>query len=133
MLSSPFSFNFYLSFSGPCPNLLKPLLSVLIFLLPHQVLLPRGLKGRIAILLLLLRLCSTDLITYTHTHTHSDERLSQVHSKQLRFFTNLLDNLSYCLTSALDASVMMKVRSEWSFYRHHLWTILHSKIPGTFF
>jgi len=56
---------FYLSFLGSCPSLTKPLLGVLIFLFPHQVLLPRGLKERVAILLLLLRLCSTVLITHT--------------------------------------------------------------------
>lgn len=60
-----FQFMFYLSFSASCPSPLKPLLGVLIFLLPHQVLLPRGLKGRVAMLVLLFKLCSTDLITHT--------------------------------------------------------------------
>lgn len=123
---------------GSCSCLIKPLPGILIFLLPHQVLLPMGLKGRVAMLLLLLTLCSTDLITHTVWQNILPSPFSQ-----LRFLSKLLDDLPYYLifffiffffiNSALDVSLMIKVRPEQNFSRQHLWTVLHNKIPRAVF
>lgn len=127
---------FIFPFQGFFPGLIKPLLDILIFLFPHQVLLPRGLKGRVAVLLLLVTLCSTDLITHTLCQKILPSPFSQV-----RFFSKFLDDLSYCLifffflskknyiNSTLAVSLMIRVRPEWSFSRHDLWIFLHNKIP----